>query len=60
MMFYAATGSEEIASSGTSFLNRTEAAHVEKVVTQLLRCGVKPTDIGVITPYEGQRAYVVQ
>lgn len=60
MLFYAATGSEEIASSGTSFLNRTEAAHVEKVVTQLLRCGVKPTDIGVITPYEGQRAYVVQ
>ena len=39
---------------------RTEAANVEKAVTRFLRCGVKPEQIGIITPYEGQRAYLVQ
>jgi regulator of nonsense transcripts 1 len=60
MFFYVATGQEEIASSGTSYLNRTEAASVEKIVTRFLRSGVKPDQIGIITPYEGQRAYLVQ
>lgn len=60
MFFYATTGQEEIASSGTSYLNRTEAANVEKMATKLLQGGVKPEQIGVITPYEGQRAYIVQ
>jgi regulator of nonsense transcripts 1 len=39
---------------------RTEAANVEKIVTRFLRAGVKPSQIGIITPYEGQRAYLVQ
>lgn len=60
MFFYATTGQEEISSSGTSYLNRTEAANVEKLVTRLLKGGIRPTQIGVITPYEGQRAYLVQ
>ena len=60
MMFYATTGQEEISSSGTSYLNRTEAANVEKIVTRFLRSGIRPDQIGIITPYEGQRAYVVQ
>ncbi|KAI3653773.1 hypothetical protein MP228_001720 [Amoeboaphelidium protococcarum] len=60
MMFHVNIGQEETASTGTSFLNRTEAANVEKIVTKFLRCGVKPHQIGVITPYEGQRGFVVQ
>jgi regulator of nonsense transcripts 1 len=32
---------------------------VEKIVTSLLKGGVQPDQVGVITPYEGQRAYVV-
>ena len=36
-----------------------EASNVEKVVTNFLKCGVQPHQIGVITPYEGQRAHVV-
>lgn len=60
MFFYATTSQEEISSSGTSYLNRTEAANVEKAVTRFLRSGVKPEQIGIITPYEGQRAYLVQ
>eukprot|EP00164_Ancoracysta_twista_P012521 GFYU01019681.1.p1 GENE.GFYU01019681.1~~GFYU01019681.1.p1 ORF type:complete len:1021 (+),score=253.32 GFYU01019681.1:29-3091(+) len=59
MFFYNSIGQEEISSSGTSYLNRTEAANVEKIVTHFLRSGVVPDQIGVITPYEGQRAYVV-
>lgn len=60
MFFYVTQGQEEIAGSGTSYLNRTEAANVEKLTTRFLRCGVKPEQIGIITPYEGQRAYLVQ
>jgi len=58
MFFYSVTGMEEISSSGTSYLNRTEASYVEKCVTHLLRMGVTPVQIGVITPYDGQKKYV--
>ncbi len=60
MLFYVTQGTEEIAGSGTSYLNRTEASSVEKITTRFLRCGVKPEQIGIITPYEGQRAYLVR
>lgn len=59
MMFYINSGTEEISGSGTSYLNRAEASAVERVVTEFLKGGVKPEQIGVITPYEGQRAFVV-
>ncbi|XP_043192907.1 regulator of nonsense transcripts 1-like [Amphibalanus amphitrite] len=59
MFFFVTSGQEEIAGSGTSYLNRTEAANVEKVVTRFLKAGLKPEQIGVITPYEGQRSYLV-
>lgn len=59
MMFWSNLGNEEISASGTSYLNRTEASNVEKVVTRFFKAGVKPADIGVITPYEGQRSYIV-
>jgi regulator of nonsense transcripts 1 len=32
---------------------------VEKIVTKFFKAGVLPSQIGVITPYEGQRSYVV-
>jgi regulator of nonsense transcripts 1 len=59
MFLYNSIGQEEFSGSGTSYLNRTEAALVERCVTTLLQSGVTPDNIGVITPYEGQRAYVV-
>ena len=58
MFFYSIQGMEEISGSGTSYLNRTEASYVEKVVTHLLRMGVTPSQIGVITPYDGQKKYL--
>ena len=60
MFFWKQSGQEEISSSGTSFLNRTEAQAVERVVTKFLRCGIEPDQIGVVTPYEGQRSHLVQ
>lgn len=59
MMFYNSVGQEEYSASGTSYLNRTEADLVEKIVTRLLKSGVMPQLIGVVTPYEGQRAFCV-
>ena len=59
MFFLCSSGSEEIGPSGTSFLNRTEAAVVEKLVTTMLKNGITPEQVGVVTPYEGQRSYVV-
>ncbi len=59
MFFFQNLGQEEISSSGTSFLNRTEASNVEKIVTRFFKAGIKPSQIGVVTPYEGQRSYIV-
>mmetsp|Transcript_13258 Transcript_13258/g.43696 ORF Transcript_13258/g.43696 Transcript_13258/m.43696 type:complete len:804 (+) Transcript_13258:1-2412(+) len=59
IMFYVQMGLEEISASGTSYLNRAEAIAVEKTVTHFLKSGVTPDKIGIITPYEGQRAYIV-
>ncbi|KAG5383493.1 hypothetical protein IGI04_034963 [Brassica rapa subsp. trilocularis] len=52
-------GKEEISASGTSYLNRTEAANVEKLVTAFLNSVVVPSQIGVITHYVGQRGCIV-
>jgi len=54
MMFWSHFGQEELSGSGTSYLNRQEASAVEQAVTQLLKSGVEPQNIGVVTPYEGQ------
>ncbi|CAI7642741.1 unnamed protein product [Penicillium pancosmium] len=59
MMFWSNLGNEEISASGTSYLNRTEATNVEKIVTRFFKAGVQPKSIGIITPYEGQRSYIV-
>lgn len=58
MFFYNTSGHEEISASGTSYLNRTEAHNIDKLVTSLFKGGLKPNQIGVITPYDGQRAYL--
>lgn len=60
MMFWSVLGQEEISSSGTSYLNRAEATNCERLVTKFFKAGVSPSQIGIITPYEGQRAYLTQ
>jgi regulator of nonsense transcripts 1 len=39
--------------------SRTEASNVEKIVTKFFKGGVTPNQIGIVTPYEGQRSYIV-
>ena len=60
MFFYCCEGQEELTGSGISFLNRKEASIVAQITTRFLNCGLKPEQIGVITPYEGQRVYITQ
>ena len=43
-------GQEEISASGTSYLNRTEAANVEKIVTTFLKSGVIPSQVRLPDP----------
>lgn len=42
-----------------NFFLRTEASNVEKIVTKFFKGGVMPNQIGIVTPYEGQRSYIV-
>ena len=42
MFFWNLPGIEEMSASGTSYLNRTEAMKVEKVITYLIKTGVRP------------------
>jgi regulator of nonsense transcripts 1 len=57
-VFFSCTSTEELASSGISFLNRGEAKMVDRVVARFLKAGVSPADLCVITPYEGQRILI--
>lgn len=57
--FYNVAGLEEISPSGTSYLNKGEAYLVESLIRFLCKNGVSEGAIGVITPYEGQRAFLL-
>ncbi|KII69346.1 Regulator of nonsense transcripts 1 [Thelohanellus kitauei] len=58
-LFYATCGTERFSSSGTSFYNRKEVKAVKMFVTNLIDSGVKGSQIGIITPYDGQRLEIV-
>jgi regulator of nonsense transcripts 1 len=60
MFFFNSPGEEEPSDSGTSFINRYEAFLVSQIITKLCRAEVNPRQIGVITPYAGQRFYLKQ
>lgn len=59
MFFFNLYGVEEISASGTSYLNRTEVVQIERIVFYFIKAGVKPQQLGIITPYKGQRAFIV-
>jgi len=53
IQFFHLEGEEE--KSGTSWLNRYEAYMIEKFLDRILDQGVHPENIGIITPYAGQK-----
>ena len=57
--FYHIIGKEEFSASGTSYINRQEADFIELLVKTFMKYTVKPEQIGIITPYEGQRCYIL-
>lgn len=57
--FYMCNGKEEVSQSGTSYYNKSEAVLVENIIRMLFKNGVSEQQIGVITPYEGQRSYIL-
>ena len=61
MFYHVAGASEELSGSGTSYLNRAEASAVAKMVSLFVtKSGVGFSDIGIITPYDGQKQYLMQ
>ena len=58
LFFWHVVGAEELSSSGTSYINSTEAEMILAMLNHLLLQNVKLTSIGVITPYKGQRIYL--
>lgn len=59
MFFLNTKGTAELSGSGTSFLNKNEAVNIEVIVTFLLKLGLDSSQIGIITPYEAQRSFIL-
>ncbi|CAD8211161.1 unnamed protein product [Paramecium octaurelia] len=59
MIFINVQGQEQLSASGTSYLNTQEAVAVEQAVYYLYQNTVKLNKIGIITPYKGQRTYII-
>jgi regulator of nonsense transcripts 1 len=59
IMFWNVNGKEEQYPGGTSYFNRVEAENIARLVKILLDAGVSPGQLGIITPYEAQRANIV-
>lgn len=59
LMFYHVKSFAENTHPGKSYFNVNEASKVEQMVTRLLKRGITPDRIGIITPYNGQKDYLV-
>ncbi|ETO22317.1 nonsense-mediated mRNA decay protein 1, partial [Reticulomyxa filosa] len=59
MLFCCSEAVEELSGSGLSYLNRGDIEHVEMILSDFFTRGIKPSQIGVITPYEGQKQYTL-
>jgi len=60
IFFWNVRGYEEISPSGTSFINRLEVMKIDEIIVRLIKSGIKPSQIAVITTYKGQRGYLNQ
>jgi regulator of nonsense transcripts 1 len=58
LFFWNVKSEEEYYENGISFVNRHEAGCIAVLLDAMWRKGIKATDIGVITPYAGQQAFL--
>ncbi|KAF7697629.1 Regulator of nonsense transcripts 1 like protein [Cucumispora dikerogammari] len=56
--FWCSLETEECSMSGTSYLNVKERDLCKELIAHLTSKGVKSDEIGIITPYEGQRTFI--
>ena len=52
--------SREVLENGSRYINPTEATLATQLAESLLTTGIKPSDIGIITPYRSQLAFIRQ
>ena len=58
ILFENVEGTEELSSSGTSYINRAEAERVLNWLSKLFDHGVKSNDVAILVPYRGQFQYI--
>lgn len=59
MFFWASTGQEKCETPGR-YTNKVEAEKCRKLIRRLMKDGVAPSEIAIITPYAGQREYLTE
>ena len=59
LFFYHIDGREERPATGVSYFNKAESLIVVSFIKWLVASGVKAEQIGVITPYNGQKAHLL-
>jgi regulator of nonsense transcripts 1 len=60
LLFWNVDSREENYESAMSYVNTNETACVGKLLESMVAKGVAPEDLGVITPYAGQRAWLIE
>ena len=59
LFFYHINGKEQRPRSGVSYFNREECLEVVRLIHRLVASGVELETIGIITPYNGQKALLL-
>lgn len=60
MFFWNVNSQEEIYEDGLSFVNTFEAGCIFVLLDAMWKHGIQGSDIGIITPYAGQQAYLLE
>jgi len=58
IMYWNVESKEETYMSAISYYNKEEAKCISQVIDEFFTKGLFPSDIGIITPYSGQEAYL--
>jgi regulator of nonsense transcripts 1 len=60
LIFWNIKSQEEFYESGLSYVNRHEVGAVALILEAMYKADIKASDVGVITPYAGQQAYLIE